>query len=106
MLVENTVAGTRQIGNLYLMPGINEVDEKQWKSLLANGYKGPVEGLIEDGILVVPDDTTITAALVKKTYDIAVLENWLPDAKGALKRAINKQITLMTQDDEKKNGTN
>ena len=100
MLIENTMPNNRQIGTLYLMPGINQVDKDAWEGQMKRGYRRPVKGLVEEGILNIIDDSRVSVSLVKKTYDVKVLEEWLVDAKGPLKGAIKKQIATMT-DDEK-----
>ena len=98
MLIENTQPCARQVGGIYLIPGVNQVDKKEWDLQLKKGYKGPVDGLIEDGILKIEDDSKVTMALVAKTYSVEILEEWLPDAKGPLKGAIKKQIAMMTEE--------
>jgi len=102
MLVENTQSNHRQIGSIYLGPGINEVDKKTWDEMMRNGYKRSVGKLIEAGILDVKDDERLTIALVKNTYDVHLMRTWLEDAKGPLKGAIKKQIATIIGDEEER----
>ena len=99
MLVENTKIGARTIGSLVLIPGFNQVSDARWEALASSpGYKGPIEGLLEEGILVVSDaKKKLTIAIVKKTYDLELLESWADDSahKGPLKGAIKEQREAM-----------
>ena len=102
MLVENKMPNSRQIGTLYLIPGVNQVDSDSWSRQLKNGYKRAVKALCDEGILSVIDESKINIGLVKKTYDVKVLEEWLQDAKGPLKGAIKKQLEVMQAEPEYK----
>lgn len=96
MYIENTQANTRAIGGLYLGPGVNEVAEMEWELLKTKGFGGPIEKLINQGVLkVMGAASKVTIALVEKTYKIEVLEKWLVSARGPLKGAIKKQIELV-----------
>lgn len=98
MLVENKEAKARSIGKIYLLPGINDVNDLKWKRHAEGKWKGPIAGLIEDEVIVVHDVTKkLTVEIVKKTYDRALLEEWAlePKNKGPLRGAINKQLKLM-----------
>ena len=97
MLIENTMPNARQVGTIYLIPGVNKIDDKAWEIEMKKGYKGPVAGLFEDGILNLVSGK-ITIAMVGKTYKVDVLEEWLEDAKGPLKGAIKKQIAMMLKE--------
>jgi hypothetical protein len=101
VLVENTQPCHRAVGDIYLAPGCNKVDAKKWDHLLENGYKKPVAGLIDEGILIMHEGSKPTIALVSSTYDVDLLEDWLSDAKGPLKGAIKKQLSKLTISDEK-----
>jgi hypothetical protein len=95
MLVKNNLPNNRSIGDLYLNPGVNEIDPKRWDNLMAKGYDRPVRGLVEDSILEIIVADKITISLVKETYDLSVLHNWMDDAKGPLKGAIKAQLKLL-----------
>lgn len=95
MLVENHQPNSRQIGTLYLIPGVNRLDKKDWDIQMKGGYKRSVDMLIETGVLSIQDETKVTQALVAKTYDPEVLEDWLADSKGPLKGAIKKQLKTL-----------
>ena len=92
MLVENHQPCSRSIGSILLMPGVNRLDKKAWDLAMKGGYKKSVDGLVDDGTLSMVDDGKVTVALVSKTYDMEILEDWLVDAKGPVKGAIKKQI--------------
>lgn len=95
MLVENHQPNSRKIGSLYLIPGINRIEKKDWDAEMGKGYKKAINGMIEEGVLSIQSEDKITIALVEKTYKVDVLEDWLSDAKGPLKGAIKKQIKIM-----------
>lgn len=99
MLVENTKIGARSIGSLVLIPGFNQVNDDRWAALADSGkWKGPIEGLVEQGDLVLSDPKKkLTIATVKKTYDLELLGSWLDDSahKGPLKGAIKEQMEAM-----------
>ena len=99
MLIENTRIAARSLGKLVLIPGFNQVSDERWKSVASSAHwKGPIEGLIEDGAIVVEDvKQKLTIATVKKTYDVELLESWLdnPAYKGPLKGAIKEQLEAM-----------
>jgi len=104
MLVEHTTPCARSIGNLYLIPGFNLVDDKRWDHLTAKGSKWakPIAGLIKEGILKIEDARKkLTIAMVEKTYDVTLLESWEADAsnKGPLRGAIKKQLKAMEVED-------
>lgn len=101
MLVENMEPRAVGIGSLILMPGINKVDDKRWQHIMANGFRKPVDGMINNGLLKVTDaKAKLTIEIVKNTYDIGLLEEWLADPanKGPLKGAIKKQLKEMDLD--------
>lgn len=100
MLVEHTNPCARSIGNLYLIPGFNLVDDKRWDHLMSKDSKWakPITGLIKEGILKIEDARKkLTIAMVEKTYDVTLLESWEADAgnKGPLRGAIKKQLKAM-----------
>jgi len=101
MLVENSEPCHRSIGSLYLQPGCNTVKDAEWERLMDNGYRRSVSKLIDAGILIVHESLKPTQALVAKTYDMELLEDWLSEAKGPLKGAIKKQISLLSDTEEK-----
>ena len=98
MLIENTEPCARQVGEIYLIPGVNQIDKKEWERHLDNGYKRSIDKLLNVGILRIEPDEKVTIALVKKTYKVDILEEWLSEAKGPLKGAIKKQIDMMTEE--------
>jgi hypothetical protein len=100
MLVENTEPCHRSIGHIYIQPGCNTVKDSVWEKLMDNGYRKSVGGLIEAGILIVHESLKPTQALVAKTYDLDLLEDWLTEAKGPLKGAIKKQIAILSTEDK------
>ena len=57
---------------------------------------------LDEGVLNIVDESRINVGLVKKTYDVKVLEEWLQDAKGPLKGAIKKQLAVMQAEPEDK----
>jgi len=99
MLVEYTEPRSRSIGSLYLMPGINQVDDKRWDFITKESlFRNPVKMMINGGLLVVTDDREkLTIAMVEKTYDIELLSEWLanPKNKGPLRGAIRKQMQVL-----------
>jgi hypothetical protein len=105
MLIKNTFERNKAIGDLYLIPGVNQVDEKRWANLLKGKFGKPIRGLLEDGELEIlndgSDDGKITIKMIKETYDIDLLNEWLDDAKGRIKGAINKQIEMLEEGIEK-----
>jgi hypothetical protein len=100
MLIDHTEARSRTIGSINLIPGINKIDDKRWDNLTSKGSKWakPIMGLIESGILKVEDARKkLTIAMVEKTYDVPLLEDWKADPahKGPLRGAITKQLKAM-----------
>jgi len=98
MLIEHTKPCSRFIGSLHLIPGINKVDDKRWDEMTKKGsiWSDPIKDLIALEVLKVSDPRTRpTVALVEKTYDVDLLEEWLVEAKGPLKGALKKQIKAM-----------
>ena len=85
MLVEHTKAQSRSIGEIYLLPGFNKIDDKKWDELVKSPKWGkPVKGLIESGIIKVDDvRKKITIAMVEKTYNVDLLNEWYEKAKGS-----------------------
>lgn len=96
MLVEHTAPCARTLGGLVLIPGINKIDDKRWDHIAKSKmWSGPIKGLIADGILKVEDARNkLTIAMVEKTYDVALLEEWAADPahKGPLRGALKKQL--------------
>lgn len=68
-----------------------------WDEMCKSGkWKKPIAGLVKDGKLVVHDPRAkVTIAMVEKTYDVKVLNEWRETAKGALKGAITKQLEAL-----------
>jgi len=102
MLVENTQSNHRQIGSIYLGPGVSQVDKKTWDEQMVKGYKRSVDRLVDAGILSIKEDGKVTIAVAANTYDIPTLRAWLVDAKGPLKGAIKKQISSIIGDEAEK----
>jgi len=97
MLVEHTRPQSRFIGDIHLIPGFNKIPDADWDAV-ANSPKWarPIKGLIEEGIIKVDDARKkITIAMVEKTYNVDLLNEWYEKAKGPLKGAITKQIAIM-----------
>lgn len=99
MLIEHTEPKSRTLGPIHLIPGFNKVDDKEWDALVNSAKWGkPIKGLISDGIIKVDDvRKKITIDMVKKTFNVDLLNGWLEKAKGPLKGAITKQIELMLE---------
>lgn len=97
MLVEHTKPQSRTLGDIHLLPGFNKIEDTVWDELVkSKKWCKPIKGLIADGIIKVDDvRKKITIAIVEKTYDVGLLNEWLGKAKGPLKGAITKQIDLM-----------
>ena len=103
MLIENTLACSRFVGSLHLLPGVNEVTPEAWERNTAK-CKKTIDALTSNGELVLmgleeKEAVELTPALVKKTYSVDLLETWLTDAKGSLKKAINKQLKVLTAEE-------
>lgn len=99
IIVKNNEARNTSIGNLHLIPGVNEVDSDKWDALMATGYKRAIAGMVEDGLIDLIDGDSvdkITISLVKETYLQDTLDRWLETAKGPLKGAIKKQMKLIS----------
>jgi hypothetical protein len=97
MLLENTKPQTRVLAGRVILPGMNKIDDSDWDSLLKSGQWGkPIKGLLEDEVLIAHDARQkITIAMVNKTFDPAILNEWLESAKGPLKGAILKQLDAL-----------
>lgn len=101
MLVKNNEPRARAIGNIYLIPGINHVDDARWEHALKIGYQKAVDGMINESVIEVTDEKQkLTIEMVRNTYEINLLEEWLanPKHKGPLKGALKKQLQLMEVD--------
>jgi len=101
MLVDNKEPRARSIGNIYLIPGINNIDDKRWERAMEKGFKKAVNGMINDGLLEISDaKQKLTQEIVRKTYDVNLLEEWAADPKhkGPLRGAIRKQIKSLELD--------
>jgi hypothetical protein len=97
MLIEHTKPQSRTIGDIHLIPGFKKIEDKKWDDLIKNPkWTRPVKGLIAEGIIKVDDvRKKITIAMVEKTFNVDLLNEWLVKAKGPLKGAITKQIDVM-----------
>ena len=97
MLVENVKSQTMSVGGLILIPGINQIADKTWDELTKSGkWAKPIKGLIEDETLKVQDARQkLTIAMVNKTYDVNVLNEWAATAKGPILGAIRKQLDAL-----------
>lgn len=99
LLIENTEPCVRTVGPVILIPGINNVDPEVWEGLQGD-YGPPVDDLIEQGILSINQASKPSVAIVKKTYSIKLLQEWLDDsknAKGPVRQAIIKQLKMLTE---------
>ncbi len=102
MFVEHVNPNTRSVGGINLLPGINRIPDKQWDELAkSQKWAKPIKGLIEDGIIIVKDAREkITVALVNKTFDPELLDEWMETAKGPLLGAIRKQLEALKIEEE------
>jgi hypothetical protein len=93
MLIENTQPNVHKVGPIYILTGVNEVDSKEWASVLKSGYERAITALVKDGVFkITPDeDAKLTVATIESTYDVHLLDKWNESAKGPLKGAIRKQ---------------
>jgi len=97
LLIENTEACVRTLGPLILIPGMNKVDPEVWDKLQPS-YGGPILDLIDQGILAINKTLKPTVAVIKKTYSIKLLEDWLSDeknVKGPVRAAAFEQLKIM-----------
>ncbi len=104
MLIENKMNNHLGIGKIYLVPGINEVDEKEWEKTLEQGYQKCVSGYQEGDKLVIHGTNNkgkIDKKLIRKTFDINILEEWLVGSKGDVRSAIKNQIKLVALPEDK-----
>ena len=103
MLVEHTKPCSLGIGNLYLIPGWNQIDDVRWDAVVESKKWGrAVKGLIKDGIISLKDNREkLTIAIVEQTFDLDLLSSWLADTsnKGPLRGAIRKQLKGMEAED-------
>lgn len=103
MLVEHTNPCSLGIGNLYFIPGWQEVDDGRWDALVKSKKWGKaIEGYLKEGILKLKDKREkLTIATVEKTYDLDLLSAWLADEanKGRLRGAIRTQLKAMDAED-------
>jgi hypothetical protein len=101
MLVEYSEPRSLAIGKLYLIPGVNKIDDKVWEGVATDKkWKRPVEGMIKEGTLKLIDGRQrVSAELVAKTFDLDLLEEWLQKAKGPIKVKIKKQIKALEIED-------
>lgn len=83
------------IGALKLNPGINEVEKAKWEQAANSGYERALKVYQEEGDIKIHTSDKPTIAIVNKTYNIDILEDWLVEAKGPLKGAIKTQLKLM-----------
>jgi len=98
LLIENTEPCVRTVGPIILIPGMNRIDPDQWETL-QHDYGKPVDELIEQGVLAINKTTRPTVGIVKKTYSIKLLQEWLDsanNAKGPVRKAIVDQLKLLT----------
>jgi len=101
MLINNLEPRARSIGSIYLIPGVNNIDDKRWEYVNANGFKKAIAGMVNEGIIEISDaKEKLTQEMVRKTYDINLLEEWAADPKhkGPLRGAIRKQIKSLDLD--------
>ena len=98
LLIEWNRPCSMGIGSLKLHPGINEVHKAKWESAISLGYERAVKVYQDNGDIVVHNSDKPTIAIVNKTYNMEILEDWLVEAKGPLKGAIKQQIKLMNSD--------
>lgn len=103
MLVEHTNPCSLGIGNLYLIPGWNQIDDARWDALVTSKKWGKaIKGYIKEEVINLKDNREkLTIAIVEKTFDPNLLSSWSADEKnkGPLRGAIRKQIAGLAAED-------
>jgi hypothetical protein len=117
MFVKNNAATRHKIGKrIALMPGVNEVDDKEWAKVaelpLVKHYMEmdppqlEVVGLGKRGSAVQSlDQMTVDEAskLIGETYDRDLLKKWKKkDDRKGIHHAIDQQLELMKLDETKR----
>lgn len=109
MLIRNSDTHIWNIaGAVVLLPGNNEVDEEVWNR---PEVKNSASHLVEAGLLEVREDVSVkklsgfkdaeAIRIVKETVDRPLLESWLADRRGAVRRAVEAQIAAITPEPPK-----
>ena len=96
MLIQLNIKPPTTIGNILLQPGVNNVDDTEWKMATeSSGYSRSINSMIEsEQIEVLGGKKKLTIEMVKNTYNVDILKEWEldPQYKGPLKGAIRSQI--------------
>ena len=116
MLVHNKGNFIRHFGNVRLIPGTNELDQKQAAELNEQMQYPLNKALLDKEIVIVGGvkaesksiadlNVNDTAVLVADTFDVALLEKWLEAEKADKKRktvilAIEEQIEAIQNPDK------
>lgn len=107
-IIESTAPRTIGFGTkLYIQPMINKVDAKLWEELKKSGYARAIKAMEDEGTLIIKKQAKLTSAIVKKTYDIKLLEEWSKTAKGAVLKTVKTQLQEqydMIEEQKKKAG--
>jgi hypothetical protein len=99
LLVENTEPCVRTVDNIILIPGINRVDEESWERVQPLFGK-PIDELVEQGVFKIQEAEKPSVAIIKKTYSVKLLQEWLEDAgRGPQRKALLEQLKLMGFDE-------
>lgn len=116
MLVHNKGNFIRHFGDVRLIPGTNELDQKQAAELNEQMHYPLNKALLDKEIVIVGGvkagsksiadlNVNDTAVLVADTFDVALLEKWLEAEKADKKRktvilAIEEQIEAIKNPDK------
>jgi hypothetical protein len=85
-----------------IIPGMNRVSQEDWEGVQPL-YDKPIQLLVDRGVLEIHVVEKPTVAIVKKTFDLSLLNEWLELApKGTLKNALTAQIKAMQLEPVKK----
>jgi hypothetical protein len=108
VIVQNTGNIIINVKNVVIVPGTNDLDEKDIKKIRAHPLFNSYE---EDGIIVIKEGTKSTknlnvkeaVNLIQDTYIVKTLEKWKEaDSRVTIQKAIDEQIELLTVDKEEK----
>jgi len=105
MFIENTQANTRALGEYLFHGGLTKVEKKEFNAHLKKEHlKVPFDKLVEEGVLIVLDDSPkLTKAMIEKTFDLDLLSEYegYEGLNGVLKGALKKQRELLALPEEK-----
>ena len=104
MFVENKQPNSRMVGRYLFHGGLTKVDEDFYKNLKKDHMDKSFGELEELGVLeVIGAEKKVTKAMVEKTFDLNILEEWAADKKlsGVIKGAVKKQIEVLTAPEDK-----